>query len=96
MKLQTENGFVHLVCAYEPTLHAEEDTKDLFYSHLETVVKEIPNSDQILLLGTFNAHTGSDTGDLANTYIKMFIKIISIKKKTTCYWRSLILKELNA
>ena len=60
MKLQTESGFVHLICAYAPTLHAEDDTKDLFYSHLESVIKEIPSSDQILLLGDFNARTGSD------------------------------------
>ena len=60
MKLQTTSGFVHLICAHAPTLHAEDDTKDLFYSHLESVIKEIPNSDQILLLGDFNARTGSD------------------------------------
>ena len=38
MKLHTKSGFVHLICAYAPTPHAEDDNKNLFYSHLESRV----------------------------------------------------------
>ena len=59
MKLHTESVCAHLICAYAPTLHAEDDKKPLL-QHLVPIIKEIPNSDQILLLGDFNARTGSD------------------------------------
>ena len=52
-----------IICAYAPTLSAEEDLKDQFYSDLSTILRGANRRDKILLLGDFNARVG-DRSDL--------------------------------
>ena len=49
-----------IISAYAPTLLAEEQTKELFYATLDSVLTAIPNEDKIILLGDFNARVGRD------------------------------------
>ena len=61
LKLSCTNGLVHLISAYAPTLHATDDVKDGFYENLDQILKEIPQNEQIVLLGDFNARIGSNS-----------------------------------
>lgn len=47
-----------MISAYAPTLDAEEESKDRFYSQLHTLFQSIPRDDEIILLGDFNARVG--------------------------------------
>ena len=60
LQLTTKTGTAHVISAYAPTLDAECEKKDMFYEDLQTVLNEIPASDQIILLGDFNARVGAD------------------------------------
>uniref|UniRef100_A0A0L8GNS1 Endonuclease/exonuclease/phosphatase domain-containing protein n=1 Tax=Octopus bimaculoides TaxID=37653 RepID=A0A0L8GNS1_OCTBM len=51
---------VSIIMCYAPTNNAEEDTKDVFYSQLQTVVDRIPRRDMLILMGDMNAKVGSD------------------------------------
>ena len=44
-----------LVSAYAPTLAADDAAKDRFYDDLHRVLKLVPRSDKLFLLGDFNA-----------------------------------------
>lgn len=52
---------VTLVSVYGPTLAATQETKDEFYESLATAVKSGPISEQLALLGDFNARVGADS-----------------------------------
>ena len=60
LRLTTTSSPVNITSAYAPTLCSTAETKDDFYSQLETAIKEIPPSEHLYLLGDFNAWTGSD------------------------------------
>lgn len=49
-----------LISAYAPTLMAEQHDKEVFYSHLDTLLSQVPRSNKIILLGDFNARIGRD------------------------------------
>jgi exonuclease III len=49
-----------LVCAHALTEKKNEDTKDIFYEHLENTIIKCPKSDVKILLGDFNAKIGSE------------------------------------
>lgn len=57
--LNTTRGSVHLLSVYVPTLSAPQEVKDKFYDELEVTVKNIPNQDQLYLLGDFNSRVGA-------------------------------------
>ena len=60
LRLNTTDGPLNLVSAYAPTLMASPETKDEFYENLASIIKNIPNSEQLALLGDFNARVGAD------------------------------------
>ena len=60
LQLNTTDGPVNLLCVYAPTLMAPDDTKDDFYSQLDTIIKGFPKQEDLVILGDFNAHIGSD------------------------------------
>ena len=60
LQLNTTDGPVNLLCVYAPTLMAPDDTKDDFYSQLDTIIKGFPKQEDLVILGDFNARIGSD------------------------------------
>ena len=60
IRLHTNRGYIMLISAYAPTLVAEAEDKDHFYSQIEETMRTVPKSDIIALLGDFNARTGAD------------------------------------
>ena len=59
LRLNTEGPFT-LVSVYAPTLAATQETKDEFYENLSSTIESIPSSEQLALLGDFNARVGAD------------------------------------
>ncbi|XP_064117589.1 craniofacial development protein 2-like [Macrobrachium nipponense] len=55
------NKHATVISAYAPTLLAEDQTKELFYAALDTVLTAIPNEDKLMLLGDFSARVGRDS-----------------------------------
>ena len=53
-------GVISLVSVYAPTDASDLTVKDAFYSTLESVVDQYPRRDTLLVLGDFNASTGTD------------------------------------
>ena len=50
-----------IYCVYIPQLsQSSDDTKDDFYSQLGTIIKEFPKQEDLVILGDFNAHIGTD------------------------------------
>ena len=49
-----------IISAYAPTMTNPDETKDKFYEELDTLIKSVPRSDKLLVLGDFNARVGSD------------------------------------
>ena len=60
MRLKTSSGYATFVCCYAPTMSAEIDLKDRFYSQLDDTINKIPPSDDLFLLGDFNARVGDE------------------------------------
>ena len=52
--------FMTLISAYAPTLVSEDSAKDRFYDDLHAVLRSVPRSDKLFLLGDFNARVGAD------------------------------------
>ncbi|XP_067126340.1 craniofacial development protein 2-like [Centruroides vittatus] len=50
----------HIVSAYAPTETSHDIAKDDFYNQLQYTVDMIPQTELIILIGDFNAHTGMD------------------------------------
>ena len=53
-------GVVSLVSVYVPTGVSNLNMKDAFYATLESGVYQCPRRDTLLVLGDFNASTGTD------------------------------------
>lgn len=60
MRLNTANGPVNLLCVYAPTLMALPDTKDDFYSQLDSAIRQFHEQEPLIILGDFNARVGAD------------------------------------
>ena len=60
LRLSTSSGHVNILSIYAPTLSSTVETKDTFYEALETTIREIPTTEQVYLLGDFNARVGTD------------------------------------
>ena len=53
-------GVISLVSVYAPTEASDLTVKDAFHARLESVVDQCPRRDTLLVLGDFNASTGTD------------------------------------
>ena len=58
--LNTTEGPVTLISVYAPMLSATPDAKDEFYENLASTIRNIPSTEQLVLLGDFNARVGAD------------------------------------
>ena len=59
LRLNTTAGPLNLVSVYAPTMSATSDTKDEFYENLAAIISSVPNNEQLVLLGDFNASVGA-------------------------------------
>ena len=59
LRIRHSFGVVSLVSGYAPTETSDLTVKDTFFSTLESVVVQCPRRDTILVLGDFNASTGT-------------------------------------
>ena len=55
-----KNSFATFFSCYAPTLSAEPDAKESFYSKLREQLHRVPVQDQLYVLGDFNARVGAD------------------------------------
>ena len=60
LRLSTPSGPANIFSVYAPTLCATAEAKDEFYEELEAKIREIPQKEDLFLLGDFNARVGSD------------------------------------
>ncbi|KAI8519286.1 hypothetical protein Bbelb_025430 [Branchiostoma belcheri] len=51
---------VTVISVYAPTLVSSEEVKEKFYEDLDSLVKETPVEDKLILLGDFNTRVGTD------------------------------------
>ena len=59
LRLAHTLGMISIVAVYAPTGVSDVSTKEAFYAKLHAVVDTIPKSDTLIVLGDFNATTGT-------------------------------------
>lgn len=52
--------YITIISTYAPTLQSCEEDKEAFYENLDSLVKNTPLCDTLLVLGDFNASVGQD------------------------------------
>jgi hypothetical protein len=60
LQLSTTDVPVNLLYVYAPTLTASKDNKDNFYNQLDVFIKGIPDKEELIILGDFNARVGGN------------------------------------
>ena len=60
VRLKHTLGFISLIAVYAPTEMSELEEKEMFYAKLESVVDQCPSRDTLIVLGDFNAVTGTE------------------------------------
>uniref|UniRef100_A0A2C9KRI8 Endonuclease/exonuclease/phosphatase domain-containing protein n=1 Tax=Biomphalaria glabrata TaxID=6526 RepID=A0A2C9KRI8_BIOGL len=60
ISMMTTSGKVTLISAYAPTLCSLQEDKDKFYEDLMEAIETIPQKEQMVILGDFNARVGAD------------------------------------
>ncbi|CAG4932561.1 unnamed protein product [Colias eurytheme] len=60
VRLHSKCGPITILSVYAPTLSSQPETKDNFYSGLSEVLRKIPSTERVVILGDFNARVGSD------------------------------------
>ena len=55
-----KSNYLTLISAYAPTLVATEESKDEFYSLLESTLQTVDQRDKLVMMGDFNARVGKD------------------------------------
>ena len=48
-----------VICAYALTFASSRHCKDVFYSQLQRLLRDVPSTDHCILVGDFNARVGS-------------------------------------
>ncbi|CAG5034627.1 unnamed protein product [Parnassius apollo] len=56
----TNSRYLNLISVYAPTMDNDDEIKGAFYEEVTNVLTKIHPTQQILLLGDFNAHIGRD------------------------------------
>ncbi len=59
LRLKHTLGFMSLVAVYPPTETSELEEKEMFYAKLDSIVDQCPSRDTLVVLGDFNAVTGT-------------------------------------
>ena len=49
----SHSRYVTVISAYAPALTSSDEVKELFYEHLDQVIRSTPQSDKLVLLGDF-------------------------------------------
>ena len=62
---------ISLVSVYAPTEVSDLTVKDAFYTTLESVVDQCPRRDTLLVLGDFNASTGTERDVMRHVLVPM-------------------------
>ena len=60
LRIRHSLGVISLVSVYAPIEVSDLTVKNAFYTTLKSVVDQCPRRDTLLVLGDFNASTGSD------------------------------------
>lgn len=60
LRLRHTLGFMSIVAVYAPTETSDLEEKEMFYAKLDSVVEQCPSRDTLLVLGDFNAVTGTE------------------------------------
>ena len=60
LRLTTSYGPTNILSIYAPTLCSSTETKDFFYEELAAKIRNIPEKENLLMLGDFNARIGAD------------------------------------
>ena len=60
LRIKHSLGVFSLVIVYAPTEMANHDAKETFYAKLQSEVERCPRRDTLLVVGDFNATTGTD------------------------------------
>ena len=60
VRLRLENGWLTVVQVYAPTEDSAEELTTSFYDSLEELLASVPKSDQLVMMGDFNARVGKD------------------------------------
>ena len=60
LRLRHSLGVVSVVSVYAPTEVSRTSDKDTFYTQLDSTMDRCPNGDTLLVMGDFNASTGTD------------------------------------
>ena len=60
VRLRLENGWLTVVQVYAPTEDSAEEMKTSFYDSLEELLASVSKSDQLVVMGDFNARVGRD------------------------------------
>ena len=60
LRLKQSLGFMFVVVVYAPTEVCESDEKEMFYAKLDSVLDQCPRRDALIVLGDFNAVTGTE------------------------------------
>ena len=55
-----DNRFATVISVYAPTLLADAEVKEAFYSDLRNLLWQVKSEDKVLILGDFNARVGRD------------------------------------
>ena len=59
VRLKHSLGFISLVAVYAPTETSDLEEKEMFYAKLDSIVDQCPSRDTLLVLGDFNAVSGT-------------------------------------
>ncbi|MFV0265489.1 MAG: endonuclease/exonuclease/phosphatase family protein, partial [Kluyvera sp.] len=60
VRLKHTLGFMSLIAVYAPTKLCETEEKEAFYAKLNSVLDQCPHRDTLIVLGDFNATTGTE------------------------------------
>ena len=53
--------FATIISAYAPTMTNSNENKDRFYEELDALIRTVPTTDKLIILGDFNARVGCDS-----------------------------------